>query len=150
MSTFCPKCENIIDNLFDPSRYQPCKSPDGKLLPHVLEQEFHILDNYRDIVTVSENCSLCALIKKTVLGNLVEDKAGNPILPELGSECTMQIQVRGGNVFRPAFKDGGLQLRDITVGTALDRIGLDRSGMGVHFSITAENGMVQWQLQRRG
>lgn len=141
MSIFCPKCQNIIDNLFNKSRYQPGKGRNGEQLPNILEQQFHILDNYRDIVSVSENCGLCAFIKKTVLGNLDKDEAGNPKLPDLVSEYTMQMKVKGGNKFRPALKDRGLQLYDVTVGTAVDiGFGGYMTGMMVHFSITAGKG----------
>jgi hypothetical protein len=143
MSTFCPKCKDIIENLFNKSRYEPGKGWYRKQLPNILQQQFHILDNYRDIVSVSENCGLCALIKATVLGNLNKDDAGNPKLPDLVKDCTMDMIVRGGNKFWPAMKDGGLQLYDVTVGTPskfFSRMKL--TGM-VNFSITAGKGMIQ-------
>jgi hypothetical protein len=141
MSRFCPKCQNIIDNLFNKSRYEPGKSRNGEQLPNILVQQFHVLDSYRDIVSVSENCGFCALIKKTVLGSLAKDEAGNPKLPKMDREYAMQMKVKGGNQFRPALKNRGLQLYEVTVGTALDiASGLYMTGMMVHFSITAGKG----------
>jgi hypothetical protein len=144
MSTFCPKCEDIIENLFNKSRYEPGKGLNGEQLPNILQQQFHILDSYRDIVSVSENCALCALIKATVLGNLSKDEAGNPKLPDLVRDYTMQMMVKGGNKFRPALKDSGLQLYDVTVGTSSDiESGAYMTEMMVHFSITAGKGIIQ-------
>ncbi|KAH6845644.1 heterokaryon incompatibility protein-domain-containing protein [Chaetomium sp. MPI-CAGE-AT-0009] len=141
MALFCPQCQNIIDNLFNESRYEPGKGRNGEQIPDILEQRFRLLDNYRDIVSVSENCGLCALIKNTVLGNLNKDEAGNPKLPDLAEEYTMQMKVTGGNKLRPALKDGGLQVYNVAVGTALDiGLGAYATDMMVHFSITASKG----------
>jgi hypothetical protein len=63
---------------------------------------------------------LCALIKATVLGNLDEDDAGNPKLPDLVRGCALEMKVKGGNKFRPALKESGLQLYVVTVGTLSD------------------------------
>ena len=140
---FCSKCQNIINNLFDKSRYEPGEDLNGKELPNILEQEFHLLDSYRDIISAPEDCGLCAFIKKAVLNDSGKDEAGNPKLPDLDREYSMRMRVTGGNKLRPASRDTGLQLHKVAVGTALD-IGLNAnfSNMLVHFLITAEPGMM--------
>jgi len=144
MSIFCKKCQHIVDNLFNRSRYQPGKDQNGKQVPNILEQQFNILDSYRDIISVSETCHLCAFVKQALLSIIGKDEAGNPKLPDLDTAYTMQLKVTGGNRSRPASKDDGLQLYHITVATSLD-IALQgyMTGLLVNFSITAAKGIPQ-------
>ena len=137
----CDKCYGFVYFLFHPSRYQPFRvmgDPDTD--PNSLMQRYCYLDHHEHISKLAEACKLCALVKRKMPTK--EDWLRNggswPLTPE--TDPSMQMELTGGNVFRPASKDQGLQLWRMRIAMSYG-IGRWDTPYSVTFSITAPRGM---------
>ena len=108
----CDRCYGIVYYLFDRSRYQPGT-------PSRLVQRFHFLDDYRQIPSMPDDCKLCSLVKEHISRKedwVDGDEASWP--SETKTWPSLALQATGGNTFRPASRESGLQLRQIKIDMA--------------------------------
>lgn len=137
----CDKCYGFVYYLFHPSRYQPSRSvlrPDADA--DSLVQRFCYLDHYDQISELPEACNLCALVKRNMPTKEDWMKNGSSWPLDHQNDLSMQMEIMGGNSFRPASKDHGLQLWRMQIAMSYG-IGSWQTPYSVTFSITAPRGM---------
>lgn len=125
MAKFCPLCQNVVDKLFIKSLYEPANL-DPALSPdvHTLVQRFAHAPRNLDLISSSETCSLCSLIKDALYATYVATRTAQISVQDFESfwlrDSSIRLEARAGNGFRapPSRPDGGLQLCSLRIDTS--------------------------------
>ena len=121
-TAFCPLCQNVVDKIFVKALYQPADAKsDHNSDTRTIVQEFPHVGNNRDLVSSSQSCSLCSLIKDALYNRYSQSPRTHSVqdfeATWLGS-CGVTLQARGGNQFgAPRQPDQGLQLYSLYIDT---------------------------------
>jgi hypothetical protein len=147
MAVFCPACQNVVDKIFVRSLYQydaHDTSMGGGSKDHTLVQVFPHSARNQDLVSSSQTCSLCCLIKDELYASYCRSSRPHSAQDFESSwlgRCPMDIRAKGGNHFRtPPRLGDALQLCSLYINTIYG------SCMGANISIYAENGPFQYSM----
>ncbi|KAF2446682.1 HET-domain-containing protein [Karstenula rhodostoma CBS 690.94] len=132
---FCTNCQTIVNTLFIKSRYQSLEFPSCDAPSSQLVQRFQLGTDYRELYSIDEDCKLCSFIKQGLPSEDVARRASETWPVESRS---ISIQAKGGNAFRHASDDSGLQIFQMQIALTA-QLGLLQE-FSLDFSVTAAVG----------